>query len=157
MTPRLTLNLGVRYDYLSPSTDRRNRLGNFDPSRLDAATLANGGPGLLNGFILPESADFGTIKGTPGVSDSTFSIANNLNFAPRIGFAWDPSGKRLLWTELKYHDGVRTPLPPDPQTQIAGLQDLAQNPPQVTPGSAHPAGQNALLVRRTRIGTYVTR
>jgi Carboxypeptidase regulatory-like domain/TonB dependent receptor len=92
VTPRLTLNLGVRYDYLSPSTDKRNRLGNFDPSRLDAATLAHGGPGLLNAFILPESANFGTIKGTPGVSDSTFSIANNLNFAPRVGFAWDPWG-----------------------------------------------------------------
>lgn len=89
---RLTLNLGVRYDYLSPSTDRRNRLGNFDPSRLDAQTLATGGPGLINGFILPEQADFGTIKGTPGVSASTFSIANNLNFAPRVGFAWDPLG-----------------------------------------------------------------
>jgi hypothetical protein len=72
-------------------------------------------------------------------------------------FAWDPAGKRLLWTELKYHDGVRTPLPPDPQTQVAGLQDLAQNPPTVTPGSTHPAGQNALLVRRTRIGAYSSR
>ena len=92
VSPRLTLNLGIRYDYLSPSTDKRNRLGNFDPSRLDAQTLATGGPGLLNGFILPASANFGTIKGTPGVSDSTFTIANNLNFAPRVGLAWDPLG-----------------------------------------------------------------
>ncbi len=83
VTPRLTLNLGLRYDYLSPSTDKRDRLGNFDPSRLDANTLAVGGPGLINGFILPASANFGSIKGTPGVSDSTFSIANNLNFAPQ--------------------------------------------------------------------------
>ncbi len=92
VTPHLTLNLGVRYDYLSPSTDKRDRLGNFDPSRLDATTLAIGGPGLMNGFILPAGANFGAIKGTPGVSDSTFSIANNLNFAPRVGFAWDPKG-----------------------------------------------------------------
>jgi len=92
VTPRLTLNLGVRYDFLSPSTDKRGRLGNFDPSLVSPAALANGGPGLRNGFILPASANFDSITGTPGVSDSTFSIANNLNFAPRIGFAWDPTG-----------------------------------------------------------------
>ena len=92
LSSRLTLNLGLRYDYLSPSTDKRNRLGNFDPSRLDSQTLATGGPGLINGFILPASANFGTIKGTPGVSDSTFTIANNKNFAPRVGLAWDPIG-----------------------------------------------------------------
>ncbi len=92
VTPRLTLNLGLRYDYLSPSTDRRDRLGNFDPSRLDQTALSVGGPGLLNGFVLPAGASFGSIKGTPGVSDSTFTIANNLNFAPRVGFAFDPKG-----------------------------------------------------------------
>ena len=72
-------------------------------------------------------------------------------------FSWDAAGKRLLWTELKYRDGVRTPLPPDPQTQLGGLQDIAQNPPVPDAGDAHPAGQNSLLIRRTRIGSYSTR
>ncbi len=92
VTRRLTLNLGVRYDYLSPSTDRRHRLGNFDPSLLDANTLANGGPGLLKGYVIPSSANFGSIKGTPGVSESTLTNANNKNFAPRVGFAYDVFG-----------------------------------------------------------------
>ena len=72
-------------------------------------------------------------------------------------FAWDAVGKRLLWTELKYRDGVRTPIPPDPQTQANGLVDLVQNPPVPDAGDTHPAGQNSLLVRRTRIGSYTTR
>jgi hypothetical protein len=89
---RLTLNLGVRYDYLGPSTDVKDRLGNFDPSRLDATTLANGGPGLLNGFILPAGAHFGSITGTPGVSSSTLLSDSPHNFAPRVGVAWDVTG-----------------------------------------------------------------
>lgn len=92
VTRRLTLNLGVRYDYLGPSTDVKNRLGNFDPSRLDATTLANGGPGILNGFILPAAANFGSIKGTPGVSASTLLSNSPHDFAPRVGLAWDVMG-----------------------------------------------------------------
>lgn len=89
---KLTVNLGVRYDYLGPSVDKRNRIGNFDSSRLDAATLAAGGPGLQAGFILPEAADFGKIKGVPGVERSTLTEDNKKNFSPRVGFAYDLFG-----------------------------------------------------------------
>src|SRR6266404_4296883 len=92
ITRRLTLNLGVRYDYLGPSVDVRDRLGNFDPSLLDATTRANGGPGILNGFILPAGASFGSIKGTPGVDRSTLKSNDLNNWAPRAGFAWDIFG-----------------------------------------------------------------
>jgi len=92
ITRRLTLNLGVRYDYLGPSVDVRDRLGNFDPSLLDATTRANGGPGILNGFILPAGASFGSIKGTPGVDRSTLKSNDLNNWAPRVGLAWDVRG-----------------------------------------------------------------
>ncbi len=92
ITRRLTLNLGVRYDYLGPSVDVKDRLGNFDPSLLDATTRANAGAGLLNAFILPASASFGSIKGTPGVDRSTLKSNSPNNWAPRVGLAWDVRG-----------------------------------------------------------------
>ncbi len=92
ITKRLTLNLGIRYDYLGALTDTKSRLGNFDPGLLDTTTIQNGGPGLLNGFVLPSSASFGTIQGTPGVSGSTLLSDSPRNFAPRVGLAWDPVG-----------------------------------------------------------------
>jgi hypothetical protein len=92
VTRRLTLNLGIRYDYLGPSVDVKDRLGNFDPMLLDSTTKANAGAGILNGFILPASASFGLIKGTPGVDRSTLK-SNDLNdWAPRVGMAWDVRG-----------------------------------------------------------------
>ncbi len=89
---RLTLNLGVRYDYLGPSTDVKDRLGNFDPALLSPATRENGGTGLLQGFVLPAGAQFGSITGTPGVSNSTLFSSSPHNFSPRVGLAWDPKG-----------------------------------------------------------------
>jgi hypothetical protein len=89
---RLTLNLGVRYDYLGPSVDVKDRLGNFDQSLLDATTRANAGAGILNGFLLPAGASFGSIKGTPGVDRSTLKSNSPNNWAPRVGLAWDVRG-----------------------------------------------------------------
>src|SRR5277367_1794031 len=92
ITRRLTLNLGLRYDYISPLTDTQDRVGNFDPNLLDTTTRQNAGPGILNGFILPSGANFGSIQGTPGVSASTLLSNSPHNFAPRVGLAWDPKG-----------------------------------------------------------------
>jgi hypothetical protein len=92
ITRKLTLNLGVRYDFLGPLTDTKDRVGNFDPSLLDTTTRENAGPGILNGFILPAGASFGAIQGTPGVSASTLLSNSPHNFAPRVGLAWDPKG-----------------------------------------------------------------
>jgi hypothetical protein len=92
ITRRLTLNLGLRYDYIGPLTDTKDRVGNFDPNLLDTVTRENAGPGILNGFILPAGANFGAIQGTPGVSGSTLLSNSPHNFAPRVSLAWDPKG-----------------------------------------------------------------
>jgi hypothetical protein len=67
VTPRLTLNLGLRYDIYTPMVEQHNRLANFDFST-----------GL---FVAP---------GMRGVSRSGNVVTDFNNFAPRIGFAYTP-------------------------------------------------------------------
>jgi hypothetical protein len=65
----LTVNFGVRYEYSSVIKEAHNLLGNFDP---------NSATGLIQ-------------AGQPGVS-GPYNPDHN-NFAPRLGFAWDITGK----------------------------------------------------------------
>jgi outer membrane receptor protein involved in Fe transport len=70
IAPRLTLNLGLRYEYASPYTDARNNLLNLDYSTLPAP------PQLVR----------------------TASGANpdRNNFAPRVGLAWQPVSRTVF-------------------------------------------------------------
>ncbi|HET6177073.1 MAG TPA: TonB-dependent receptor [Candidatus Sulfotelmatobacter sp.] len=84
----LTLNLGVRYEYVSPLTEENNRIANLD--------LA---PAVLNP-ALGTPAVAVVIPGQPGPYSG--SLPNSLvrpdrnNFAPRIGFAWKPFSKTVV-------------------------------------------------------------
>jgi hypothetical protein len=69
LTPKFTLNLGMRYEYASPIKEANNLWANFDP---------NSQLGLVQ-------------QGTPG--ENTMWNPNRGNFSPRVGFAYDVSGK----------------------------------------------------------------
>lgn len=73
VTPTLTLNLGLRYDVFTPLVEEHNRIANFD--------FATGE------FISPQTPGFGR---TAGVQTQLH------NFAPRIGFAWNPGGGKTV-------------------------------------------------------------
>ena len=84
LTPRLTLNLGLRWEAMSFGRDKLYRAGIYDP----ALAAAN-----LNPFLIPEKVDLGGFRGTPGVSDCALErCRDDNNFAPRVGFAWDIYG-----------------------------------------------------------------
>ncbi|MBX5477741.1 MAG: TonB-dependent receptor [Pyrinomonas methylaliphatogenes] len=86
---RLTLNLGLRYDFFGLPYDTRGRLVNFLPDQFRV------GP-PPNGFVQAENAT----APLPGVPLVTKSLAPNdwNNFAPRVGFAYqmDQRGRLVL-------------------------------------------------------------
>jgi hypothetical protein len=91
ITRRLTLNLGLRYDYLGFPYDLNGKVGNFDPSRVTPACVAAGGGSCVQaGFVSPASLK--SSLATPGVSNTTLTNSNNTNFAPRVGAAYDLLG-----------------------------------------------------------------
>ncbi|HLJ89000.1 MAG TPA: carboxypeptidase regulatory-like domain-containing protein [Candidatus Angelobacter sp.] len=58
VTRKLTLNLGLRYDFASPVTEGQNRMANFNPAT-DSLTFASGGSLQNRGLVKPYKTAFG--------------------------------------------------------------------------------------------------
>jgi len=76
----LTLNLGLRWEYQSPWTDRYNQLAWFDPDATEPLTKAKG------------TLRFAGRDGNPREQ----STPDKNNFAPRIGLAWQFQKRTVL-------------------------------------------------------------
>lgn len=87
LTKKLTVNAGLRYEYDGIASDKDGRNAIFDPSRYQV------GP-PPNGFVLAGNA--GPQLRLPGVPLGSDSLINRdlNNFAPRVGFAYQPFEKR---------------------------------------------------------------
>ena len=90
-SPRVTLDLGLRYSlYLNPyATD--DRIMNFQPDRFDPALGADPCNGLLQAPRARWCQEAGFRGGTPGSNRSLFDQEQDL-IAPRVGAAWDVFG-----------------------------------------------------------------
>ena len=75
--PRLTLNLGLRWDIQTPPTDPQNREGTYVAG---VQSIVN--PSAPVGQLFP---------GDPGVTRGVVPVRWH-HFSPRIGLAWDPFG-----------------------------------------------------------------
>jgi hypothetical protein len=85
VTPRLTLNFGLRYELETPYTERFNRDSyGFDPNAATPLPV----PGLnLHGGLL-----FAGVNGNPRGQGNL----DTNNFAPRFGFAWSLNSKTVV-------------------------------------------------------------
>ena len=96
VTPKLTLNLGLRYEYSTPMGETHNLLGSFDPS-----------------------------AGLEQVGNEISSIykGNHHDFGPRFGLAWDLSGKGTTVVRAGYSLIYTALLPMQALTGIGGGQN----------------------------------
>jgi hypothetical protein len=84
VTPKLTLNVGLRWEYEGPAEDRFNTYPNFD--RWVPSPLQVPGMTLRGGNVWPETA------GLPkGLTDQSFK-----NFGPRFGFAYQAQRRMVV-------------------------------------------------------------
>src|SRR5208337_67959 len=104
MTPKFTLDLGLRYEYFGPMYDNANDLPVFIPGQ---------------GFRI-QGAGIGSI----------FPADKN-NFAPRVGFAWQPSGSGDLVVRGGfgvYYDQININPFLDFRPPISGADGIQDNP-----------------------------
>ncbi|MET0625963.1 MAG: TonB-dependent receptor, partial [Pyrinomonadaceae bacterium] len=85
LTERLTLNLGLRYDFFGLPKEKYGRLVNFVPEQFRAGTIASPA-GPPNGIVQAGNAD-NPLPGVPLVEDTLVPQDKN-NFAPRVGLAY---------------------------------------------------------------------
>lgn len=82
VTPKLTLNFGLRYEYNTPQRDPHNNVLGFFPGK-QSTVFPDAPPGIL-------------YPGDPGTPNRALVFPDKNNFAPRFGFAYNVLGNSKL-------------------------------------------------------------
>jgi hypothetical protein len=86
ITPKLTLNLGLRYDLDLPEVERVNKIASFDPTR-GTIKVAGGFE-----YYIDNSSPTGlSSRPRPEIGRRLWGT-DTTNFGPRLGLAWRPFG-----------------------------------------------------------------
>ena len=95
VSPRLTLNLGLRYDVTLPRTDRYNRQNSFNPNvvnPLNGGSISYTDP--VSGQPVTRPLLGGEVFATP--SQRTNYVTDWSNIQPRFGFAFQFAPKMVI-------------------------------------------------------------
>lgn len=147
---KLTLNLGLRWEYASPYADLYHRISNFDPASQTVFTTT---PGAVAGNgITPVS--FG------GVYGQTLVHPDFRDYGPQVGFAYAPFAKTAVrggfgisyahYTRAGSGDILSINAP---QAQFASV---TQNTPTTTNQCATPLPAQIIAVGTTTPSSYAT-
>ncbi len=121
---RLTLNLGLRYEYWTPFQDKRDQASTLDLTAASGPTVVYAGSGSLASHGFPQAVVSAyTAAGLPFESASQAGYPSSLwhmqkrNFAPRLGLAFQLDDKTVVrggygiyyWVMplVQYHQNTR--------------------------------------------------
>jgi hypothetical protein len=129
VTPKLTLNLGLRYELITPFVDENDLIANFDPDYVNPTT------GQLGRFVLPSDRtlkyldtriiNFGYVLAKDsglGVGRGTVRM-DKTDFSPRIGVAYRLGAKSVIrggygiYYPTSAAQGIRDPIATNPFNQ----------------------------------------
>ena len=91
VSPKLTLNLGVRYDFNAPWSEKHNRINDWNGNAIST----------VNGLTLRGGLEF---PGVNGVPTGQFQD-NRTNVAPRFGFAYSLDSKTVVRSGIGMYYG----------------------------------------------------
>lgn len=98
ISPRVTLNLGVRYEYATPFQNSQGDISNFDPSLRQVVVvsgLENADPRLLSVLPITDGA-------TADIHTGNWIKPDRNNLAPRVGIAFRPFRSSRLVLRASY-------------------------------------------------------
>ncbi|MBA2705213.1 MAG: carboxypeptidase regulatory-like domain-containing protein [Blastocatellia bacterium] len=151
VTPRVTLNLGLRYELITPFIEKNNLLVNFDPNFINPTNHRHGRFVVPSAAVIPlidpAMVAYGVVTADEaGVSRGLINADKN-NFAPRIGLAWRLSDSSVLrggygiFFPTSAAQGIRDAFGSTPFNQGRRTRTRAGLSLGGWPGGLTPAGQ----------------
>jgi len=147
-TPRLTINLGLRYELITPFIDENDLIANFDPDFVNSST------GQLGRFVIPSTKTLKYLDtriisfGYVLAKDSGLGVGRGVvrmdkkDFSPRIGVAYRLGAKSVIrggygiYYPTSAAQGIRDPIATNPFNQ--GIRKRASpDPIDGWPGFTH--------------------
>lgn len=130
ITPKLTLNLGLRYELNTPRTERYNRMNWLDPNTPSPLQLT---PQQLQGLPADQASALSSLRGVEVFAsphDRSNYYTDHKNIQPRFGFAYQLSKRFVI--RGGYGIYFSTPRSSASGTGPWGFQGFDVQPPWLT-------------------------